>query len=94
MQLICTFVFPNAKCRFSHDAALSPDRDDYEGKTVFPHCITKFLSFNFRKLIVATGVSQPVIPTIVGSEYMDGYEDMSLDRDDYEGQTVLILGTL
>ena len=25
---------------------------------------------------------------------MDGYEDMSLDRDDYEGQTVLILGTL
>ena len=34
VQLICTFVFANAKCRFSHDAALSPDRDDYEGKTV------------------------------------------------------------
>ena len=46
----------------------------------------------FRKLIVATGVSQPVIPTISGAEFMDGYEDMSLDRDDYEGQTVLILG--
>lgn len=44
------------------------------------------------KLIIATGVATPVIPTIGGMEYTDGYEDMSLDREDFEGQTVLILG--
>ena len=33
-----------------------------------------------------------MIPDIEGIEHTDGYEDMSLNPDDYEGQTVLILG--
>ena len=53
---------------------------------------TFFFFKNCRKLIIATGVATPVIPTIGGMEYTDGYEDMSLDREDFEGQTVLILG--
>lgn len=39
-------------------------------------------------------MAKPVIPNIPGMEYTDGYEDMSLNRDDFEGQTVLILGEL
>ena len=46
----------------------------------------------FRRLIIATGIAKPVIPDIEGIEHTDGYEDMSLNPDDYEGQTVLILG--
>lgn len=44
------------------------------------------------RLIVATGIAKPVIPDIPGMEYTDGYEDISMDRDEFEGQTVLILG--
>lgn len=44
------------------------------------------------RLIIATGISKPNIPDLVGIEYVDGYETMSLNPDDYEGQTVLILG--
>ena len=46
----------------------------------------------FRRLIVATGVWKPVIPNVRGIEYTEGYETMSLDTEDYEGKTVLILG--
>jgi len=41
---------------------------------------------------VATGIGKPNIPQLEGMEYVDGYETMSLDPNDYEGQTVLILG--
>ncbi|KAL4240447.1 FAD-dependent oxidoreductase domain-containing protein 2 [Mactra antiquata] len=44
------------------------------------------------RLIVATGIAKPNIPNLEGMEYVDGYETMSMDPDDYEGQTVLILG--
>ncbi|XP_045212137.1 FAD-dependent oxidoreductase domain-containing protein 2-like isoform X2 [Mercenaria mercenaria] len=44
------------------------------------------------RLIIATGIGKPNIPDLVGMEYVDGYETMSLNPDDYEGQTVLILG--
>lgn len=46
----------------------------------------------FRRLIIATGLAKPIIPDVQGMEYADGYETMSLNTDDYEGQTVLILG--
>lgn len=49
-------------------------------------------SYRCGRLIIATGIAKPVIPNIQGIEYTDGYEDMSLNRDEYEGQTVLILG--
>ncbi|XP_052772116.1 FAD-dependent oxidoreductase domain-containing protein 2-like [Mya arenaria] len=44
------------------------------------------------RLIIATGIGKPNIPDIEGMDLVDGYEDMSLNKDDYEGQTVLILG--
>ena len=45
-------------------------------------------------LIVATGMWQPVQPQFEGAEYVEGYETMSTNPEDYEGQTVLILGQL
>ncbi|KAH3734777.1 hypothetical protein DPMN_041224, partial [Dreissena polymorpha] len=43
-------------------------------------------------LIIATGMSKANAPVFEGSQYIDTYEDMSLNTDDYEGKTVLILG--
>ena len=45
-----------------------------------------------RRLIVATGIGKPFIPDIPGIELADGYEDMSLDRDELRNKAVLILG--
>uniref|UniRef100_A0A2C9M5T0 FAD/NAD(P)-binding domain-containing protein n=1 Tax=Biomphalaria glabrata TaxID=6526 RepID=A0A2C9M5T0_BIOGL len=45
-----------------------------------------------RTLIMATGVSTPNIPQISGIDYTIGYESMSVDPENYEGKTVLILG--
>ena len=45
-----------------------------------------------RRLIVAKGIIKPNIPQLEVIEYVDGYETMSLDPNEYEGQTVLILG--
>ncbi len=47
---------------------------------------------SFRYLIVCTGIATPNLANLLGAEHIDGYEDMSLDTDDYEGQSVLILG--
>ncbi|KAK0055897.1 FAD-dependent oxidoreductase domain-containing protein 2 [Biomphalaria pfeifferi] len=44
-----------------------------------------------RTLIMATGVSTPNIPQISGIDYTIGYESMSVDPENYEGKTVLIL---
>lgn len=43
-------------------------------------------------LLVATGLSVPNRVDFPGSEYVDGYESMSVDPKDFEGQNVLILG--
>jgi len=48
--------------------------------------------FNYRTLLIGTGLSKPYIPPFNGSEYTEGYEDISVDPEDFEGQTVLILG--
>ena len=50
------------------------------------------LVFVDRVLVVASGMWKPNIPDIKGIEMADGYETMSLNPDDYEGKTVLILG--
>ena len=42
---------------------------------------------------MATGLWKPNIPDMEGIEHTDGYETMSLNPDDYEGKSVLILGT-
>ena len=41
---------------------------------------------------MATGLSKAYIPQFKGAEYVEGYEDVSVDPEDFEGQTVLILG--
>ncbi|XP_028406643.1 FAD-dependent oxidoreductase domain-containing protein 2-like [Dendronephthya gigantea] len=43
-------------------------------------------------LIVSTGIPIENIPDFKGIEHTQSYGEMSLDREDYEGQTVLILG--
>ncbi|GCB79861.1 hypothetical protein scyTo_0019622 [Scyliorhinus torazame] len=43
-------------------------------------------------LLVATGISMPNIPKFPGSEHSEGYETISVDPNDFVGQTVLILG--
>ncbi|XDC53874.1 hypothetical protein R6Z07M_005056 [Ovis aries] len=43
-------------------------------------------------LLVATGLSVPNRVDFPGSEYVDGYESVSVDPKDFEGQNVLILG--
>ncbi|KAL5017960.1 hypothetical protein ScPMuIL_003682 [Solemya velum] len=49
-------------------------------------------SYTCRTVICATGISSPNIPRVNGIEYAEGYESISTDPDDYEGQSVLILG--
>lgn len=44
------------------------------------------------RLIMATGVGKPNIPTFPGVEYTDDYDSMSLDIEEFEGKTVLIMG--
>eukprot|EP00057_Strongylocentrotus_purpuratus_P028163 XP_011682637.1 PREDICTED: FAD-dependent oxidoreductase domain-containing protein 2 [Strongylocentrotus purpuratus] len=48
--------------------------------------------YQCRVMVISTGMHKPNIPTFQGQEYTEGYEDMSLDRDDFEGKSVLILG--
>ncbi|XP_041473338.1 FAD-dependent oxidoreductase domain-containing protein 2-like [Lytechinus variegatus] len=48
--------------------------------------------YQCRVMIISTGMHKPNNPLFPGHEHTDGYEDMSLDLDDYEGKSVLILG--
>jgi thioredoxin reductase len=43
-------------------------------------------------VVVSTGIWVPVVPNLLGAELMEGYESMSVDPEDFDGQTVLILG--
>jgi len=43
---------------------------------------------------VATGMWQPTEPNIEGAEYVEAYETVSTNPEDFEGKTVLILGQL
>ncbi len=45
-----------------------------------------------RQLVVATGVSKPVIPEITGIEFAEQYEDVSVEPSDFLNQRVLIIG--
>ena len=46
----------------------------------------------WRCLIVATGIWKPNEPQFEGHEFTEGYDEISTDPNDYEGQNVLILG--
>ena len=52
---------------------------------MFPPC---------RTLVLATGMGKANVPTFQGNEFTESYSDISTDPEDYEGQTVLILGKL
>jgi hypothetical protein len=52
----------------------------------------RFNSFFFRILIVATGMWTPNSPENL--KLAEGYEDVSVDPNDYEGKSVLILGRI
>lgn len=45
-----------------------------------------------RRLILATGVSKPYVPSIPGIELSENYVDMSVDPEDFVNQRVLIIG--
>ncbi|XP_006816537.1 FAD-dependent oxidoreductase domain-containing protein 2-like [Saccoglossus kowalevskii] len=49
-------------------------------------------TYDCGTVIVGTGLSLPNIPHFKGVEHTVGYEDMSMDKADYEGKTVLIMG--
>ena len=49
-------------------------------------------SYECQVLIVATGVNRPNIPDIPGIELATGYEEMSVDPEDYVNKNVLVLG--
>ena len=46
----------------------------------------------FRSLVLATGMGKPNMPRFEGAEYTESYEDISTNPEDFEGQSVLILG--
>jgi len=49
--------------------------------------------YNCKTLIVSTGLwVENVPPKVIGIEHTEGYPTMSVDQDDYEGKTVLIIG--
>ncbi|CAN7940249.1 unnamed protein product, partial [Ixodes pacificus] len=45
-----------------------------------------------KVLLVANGVSKPNVPDMPGIEMVTGYEDVSVNLDDFEAKTVMILG--
>ena len=48
--------------------------------------------YHCRRLIMATGLSQPYVPPIPGIEHAELYTSMSIDPRDFVNQRVLILG--
>ncbi|MCA9682385.1 MAG: NAD(P)-binding domain-containing protein, partial [Myxococcales bacterium] len=48
--------------------------------------------YRARCVVIATGVSKPVVPAIAGIEHAECYTKVSVDPVDFEGQRVLVLG--
>ncbi|XP_033098592.1 FAD-dependent oxidoreductase domain-containing protein 2-like [Anneissia japonica] len=49
-------------------------------------------TFSCKILIMGTGIGTPNNPEFFGMEHTNKYDDMSLDTDDFEGKSVMILG--
>ncbi|QDU86876.1 Phenylacetone monooxygenase [Pirellulimonas nuda] len=45
-----------------------------------------------RVLVMASGMAKPYVPDFPGAELTENYADMSVERRDYAGQRVLVLG--
>ncbi|KAK2189228.1 hypothetical protein NP493_113g04057 [Ridgeia piscesae] len=61
-------------------------------KTVFLMDDQNGNTLKCKVLIVASGLSKPVEPTFEGREFTENYSNVSINPDDYEGKTVVILG--
>ncbi len=49
-------------------------------------------AFTCRRLIVAAGVTKPVIPDVPGIEHAEIYTTVSVDPEDFKNQRVLVVG--
>ncbi|XP_069125707.1 FAD-dependent oxidoreductase domain-containing protein 2-like [Argopecten irradians] len=45
-----------------------------------------------RVVIIATGIWKPYVPDLPGVELTESYDDLSIDPEDYEAKSVMILG--
>lgn len=49
-------------------------------------------TYTCRRLIIATGVTQPYVPPIPGVELVERYVDVTIDPQDFVNQRVLLIG--
>lgn len=49
-------------------------------------------TYQCHTLLVGTGMWKPNMPPIEGEEFIEGYETVNIDPEDFEGQSVLVLG--
>ncbi|WP_018015945.1 NAD(P)-binding domain-containing protein [Teredinibacter turnerae] len=66
--------------------------DKSEGDAQFSVTTTNGETWLCQNLLVATGLSLPMVPEIPGIESITGYEDMDINPRMYRNQRVLILG--
>jgi len=45
-----------------------------------------------RRLVIATGIAEPCLPSVPGIEFAEMYPDVSIDPNDFRNQRVLIIG--
>jgi thioredoxin reductase len=48
--------------------------------------------YSCKRLIIATGLAKPYVPTIPGIELAENYADVSVDPENFKNQKVLIIG--
>lgn len=48
--------------------------------------------YSCKRLVIATGLAKPYVPTIPGIELAENYADISIDPEDFKNQKVLIIG--
>jgi len=66
--------------------------DPSTGEYVFTMNDQNEKTYLCQTLLVATGAATPIAPDFPGSELTIGYEDVPIDGESFEGQSVLILG--
>ncbi len=61
-------------------------------KTIFTLFDSSGNTYHCERLIVATGVTKPYIPPVPGIELAERYTDVSIDKESFTNQRVLIVG--
>ncbi|KAM4650535.1 FAD-dependent oxidoreductase domain-containing protein 2 [Discoglossus pictus] len=70
---------------------VEPNREAWNGHYFLLYDQTG-LAYRCNVLLVATGLSLPNMVEFPGSEFAEGYETVSMNPDNFTGQSVLILG--